>query len=104
MEVHYLVWLKSLENLHAITVNIITTLWDYLRFDKVGVLADQAFFQDCALFNMQHAFSKKVTTCVLEASANPILSHASETSETSFSKDNSEFPSLHLKAGFDFWL
>lgn len=103
MDVHYLVWLNSLENLHAIAVNIITTVWDYLQFVKVRVLADQAFFR-IVLFNMQHALRKRVTTCILEASANPTLSRASEASEKSFSKNNSEFTSLHLKAEFDFWL
>lgn len=43
---------------------------------------------------MQNAFSKWVTTCILEASSNPALIHASEATENSFSENNSEFTSV----------
>lgn len=102
MELHYLVWLKSLASLHAIKYYIntlgLSPVWQGLS------ISWSSFYEGYALFDMQHAFSKRVTSCILEASANPTLSCISEASENSFFKNNSEFTTLCLEAGFDFWL
>lgn len=73
---HYLMWLKSLVSLHASkyyknTLEL-SPVWQGLS------ISWSSFYEDHALFDMQHAFSKRITSCILETSANSLLTFVPE--------------------------